>query len=206
MVDYSQYGQQQVLLDYWGDRKGYLVDVGACDGLYLSNSRALLEMGWEGMLVEPHPETFKKLVENSKGLSVTPVECACGDVSGRMTLNIAPITLAGLGEVSSLLPLGNLKDYFRSWSGYNDNWTEVVVPVKRVGELCPRKIDLLLVDAEGYDLHVLKGVDWAVNAPEMVVAEISVVDSKAMDEYMQTVGYKVFHTGNIDLFFVKKGG
>lgn len=62
MKDYSQYGEQKVILETLaalGIKKGHLVDLGAGDGVYLSNSRALLEMGWTGDLYDGDPKGAK---------------------------------------------------------------------------------------------------------------------------------------------------
>jgi hypothetical protein len=44
---------------------GTFVDIGANDGVTISNSHALEEsLGWQGVCVEPHPGAFAKLVKN----------------------------------------------------------------------------------------------------------------------------------------------
>ena len=39
----------------------YIVDIGAHDGIWLSNSHYFIQAGFSGLLIEPHPQTFKKL-------------------------------------------------------------------------------------------------------------------------------------------------
>jgi len=60
---YSQYGEDDVIMDYFGEHTGRLLDVGAADGKAFSNSRALLERGWTGVLVEADPNNLKQLRE-----------------------------------------------------------------------------------------------------------------------------------------------
>lgn len=60
--DYSQYGEAPIIaatLEAIGITKGHLVDVGAGDGYYLSNSRNLLENGWTGDLYDGDPKGAK---------------------------------------------------------------------------------------------------------------------------------------------------
>ena len=57
---YSQGGEQQVILEYFKDFKGNLLDIGANDGITFSNSRQLIINGWKGTLVEPS-KAFDKL-------------------------------------------------------------------------------------------------------------------------------------------------
>ncbi len=58
---YSQNNEEQIIIEYFKDFKGHLLDIGANDGLTLSNSRKLIELGWTGDLVEPSPNAFQKL-------------------------------------------------------------------------------------------------------------------------------------------------
>lgn len=41
-----------------------VVDIGAHDGIWQSNSHLFLQHGWRGLLVEPHPKTFQRLRRN----------------------------------------------------------------------------------------------------------------------------------------------
>lgn len=62
MKDYSQSGEQEHILhvfDVLGIKKGHLVDLGASDGVTMSNSRALLEKGWTGDLYDGDPKGAK---------------------------------------------------------------------------------------------------------------------------------------------------
>ena len=46
----------------------FVVDIGAFDGVIASNSHNLLQLGWSGLLVEPHPEHFQLAVNSKRGL------------------------------------------------------------------------------------------------------------------------------------------
>jgi len=66
MKDYSQYGEQPIIhatLEAIGITKGHLVDLGAGDGYYLSNSRGLLEKGWTGDLYDGDPKGAKDVTK-----------------------------------------------------------------------------------------------------------------------------------------------
>lgn len=45
---------------------GRYCDIGAYDGITFSNTRALSERGWSGVLIEPSPESFAGLMKNSE--------------------------------------------------------------------------------------------------------------------------------------------
>ena len=61
-MDYSQNGEGKIIANYFGERKGVLLDIGANDGSVLSNSRGLMLAGWRGYLVEPDRAAFRKLL------------------------------------------------------------------------------------------------------------------------------------------------
>lgn len=65
MKDYSQNGEGAIIAKYFGDFRGCVLDVGANDGILLSNSRALVELGWQAVLVEPAETAFQKLMANN---------------------------------------------------------------------------------------------------------------------------------------------
>eukprot|EP00971_Amphidinium_carterae_P161853 3208584-Amphidinium_carterae.1 len=49
----------------WENRRGVFVEVGAGDGLHLSNTLAFEErLGWRGILIEPVLHAFEALKEN----------------------------------------------------------------------------------------------------------------------------------------------
>jgi hypothetical protein len=46
-------------------RNGFFVELGACDGLYLSNSLYFeRSLGWKGILIEPNDNYFAQLQRN----------------------------------------------------------------------------------------------------------------------------------------------
>ena len=66
-MKYSQNNEEEVILNYFDGKIGTFLDVGANDGVTLSNTRALAERGWRGVLIEPSPKAFALLKENYKG-------------------------------------------------------------------------------------------------------------------------------------------
>jgi FkbM family methyltransferase len=74
---YSQNNEEQFILEHFKNYPvGRLLDIGAYDGKTFSNSLALLEKGWTGVLVEPSPSVFLKLLENTKHVKVDLVNSA----------------------------------------------------------------------------------------------------------------------------------
>lgn len=62
---YSQHDEQRYILEaVEGIDKGTLLDIGAWNAKTFSNSRALIEMGWKAVLVEPSPGPLNQLLKD----------------------------------------------------------------------------------------------------------------------------------------------
>lgn len=62
---YSQRNEEEILLQNL-PATGRLLDIGAFDGTTFSNSRALIERGWDGVMVEANPNSFIALARLHK--------------------------------------------------------------------------------------------------------------------------------------------
>ena len=65
--DYSQRGEQRIILDYFAGKTGTFLDVGAFDPFKFSNTRALYERGWSGVMIEPAKQNFEILKNEYEG-------------------------------------------------------------------------------------------------------------------------------------------
>jgi FkbM family methyltransferase len=66
---YSEYGQDLWLAEgvFRGKRDGVFVEMGALDGIFHSNTLHFeREMGWDGLLIEPHPLLWPRLVASER--------------------------------------------------------------------------------------------------------------------------------------------
>ena len=65
---FSQHGEDFLLHTMFSTTQaGFFVDVGAFDGIHLSNSFFFERRGWKGICVEPHPDYFPLLERNRPG-------------------------------------------------------------------------------------------------------------------------------------------
>ena len=61
----SQNGQDKYLFSLMRNKKGFFVELGACDGVLFSNSHYFeKELGWNGILIEPNPIYWEDLKKN----------------------------------------------------------------------------------------------------------------------------------------------
>src|SRR5688572_2542127 len=74
-MSYSQQDEERYILESVPER-GRFLDVGAFAATDLSNTRALFERGWSGVLVEPSPGPARCLIEAYAGSERVYVVCA----------------------------------------------------------------------------------------------------------------------------------
>jgi FkbM family methyltransferase len=153
---YSQNQEEKYILEYFGHFVGHLLDIGANDGKTYSNSRALMEKGWFGDLVEPSPKAFNKLSNLYK------------DNDRVMLWNAAITNEFGIADFYESGPLVSKydsalvssvdKDELKRWP--NVTFEKISVRTIRIKEIsnCPRW-DFISIDAEGFDLEILRQID-----------------------------------------------
>jgi len=150
MKSYSQNNEQEIILKYFGDFKGRFLDIGAYNGYDISNTRALLELGWEGTLVEPNPVNLVDLINNSKefGERAQIISAAVHPRVGmaRLFQDMRP----GRGWAASVV-LEKLDD------NYDVTGAALMVPCVQMSDLFPLgPFDFISIDAEYLDYQILQ--------------------------------------------------
>lgn len=132
-----------------------LLDVGANKGQFL---KRLLEKFPQARIhaFEPFPEAFSTLQLLVAAHPNVAAYClALGEVDENKTLH-----LNKADDTNSLLATGSAAAHYAP-PGRLQTVGEMVVPVRRLDSFCSEKsiafIDLLKVDAQGYDLRILQG-------------------------------------------------
>jgi FkbM family methyltransferase len=164
----GQHGEDRILALVFGAQpSGFLVDVGAADGFWNSNSIGLLKRpGWSAILIEPELEQFQILRRRYKERPRTVcTHCAIGKHEGVCTL------FAG-GQVSTF------KQEIKRSAEVNHNvrYTEQQVQVWTLTHLlneleCPQNIDFMSIDAEGMNYEVWQTLDTKAFSPRLVCIE-----------------------------------
>lgn len=165
----SQHGEATLVLNLLrDDDPGVVVDVGAHDGVSISNSFAfIVHHGWRGILIEPLPEAYAKLVGvHASRENVVCINAACGEQAGTAELYIGPDGREGQMSTLSTDPIfhGNP----RTETIHVDVFTLTDL-LDRYG--APADISLLSVDTEGTDYDVLCGLDFSRFRPRIVISE-----------------------------------
>ena len=74
---YSQFGENGIIdkiFDIIGTSNKWCLEVGAGDGIFCSNTRHLIEQGWQGVLVEQDASQHSRLCDNTDGMNVSRLQ------------------------------------------------------------------------------------------------------------------------------------
>jgi FkbM family methyltransferase len=171
--------EQAILADYL-PAKGFFVEVGAFDPVVFSQTWALEQRGWDGLLVEPVPAQAQALRERRRA---RVIEAACGPPELHGTT--AAMTLAGgrshLGEGGAEGPT-------------------IQVPVRTLDSMLVAAgvtaIDFLSIDVEGLEVDVLRGLSLDRFRPKLILLE-DFAEDQTKHAFLRARGYKrVRRTGN----------
>ncbi len=159
---YTQNKEEEFILNYFGDFKGTLLDIGANDGKTFSNSLALIEKGWKAILIEPSTIAHDKCKAlHGRNENVLLFKVAISDKNAKGNLNVSGHHLPDQSDVALLSSLDN--EEIKKWQGAGvkfENEEVNLVDFKTFNErLDNTSYDFITIDAEGFDIIILKQID-----------------------------------------------
>lgn len=191
MVSGSQYGEDIVIKKFFNSKRdGYVVEVGAADGIENSHTHFLcFQYNWSGILIEPHPQYFYNL-EEAYGYNENLVLINKGILnkfgSYKFYLN---------GQISRFLTDPEVIKKFNH-HGVKDIECVTLESIFEDYNV-PIGFDFLTVDAEGSDMDVLESANLLKWKPKLVCVEHS-MPIDILNEFMKQRNYKHYKktTGN----------
>lgn len=205
-MSYSQNNEEQFILDYFQGFKGTLLDIGANDGRILSNSIALIERGWSGLLVEASPRAFERLQkEHPNGdKEIQLLNVAVGSYDGDIQFNESGMLL-GKGDVA--LVSSTRDDEIQRWTSLNMPFEKMTVPVVTFATLLQRSVhkwfDFLTIDIEGMEPEVVPQIDFTVLRIRMAIIEWNGKNADLYDGLLFSHGLKLIHINAENRIYVK---
>ena len=201
--NYSQLNQDvEIALLYGRKRGGYFVEVGAHNGIHLSNTKMLEEsFGWNGVCAEPNPNLFKELVKNRTAYcSQKAVYSTSGEtLEFLMGTDDANHTDLLSGITKTLMEGGNLECLKKENVGTIK--VETITLTKLLDEAkMPRFIEYLSIDVEGAEMEVLNGIDFFKYAFGRIDVEHNYQEPHRtnMRTFLEGKGYSFFHENQWD--------
>ncbi len=153
MQSYAENGQDVHLLTkvYPSSRRGYFVDVGAYDGVEMSNTLLLEQNGWKGLCIEPHPRAFDKLIRSRR--------CVCSPFAA-FNVDDSEISL-------SADPVGDQSTIVINETTGTGSFPIIKIPTKKLSTLlrengAPAYIEYLSIDTEGSEYDILSAHDFTL--------------------------------------------
>ncbi len=171
---FSQFGEDMLLAAFYEEKKrhkGFYVDIGAHHPLRFSNTAYFYKIGWKGINIEPTPNlmpAFNRYRQRDTNLNVGIAdeakemifykfnEPAVNTFSKKQYLKFIE------NKNYKLIEKQNITTY--KLSDILDNYLQA-----------DQKIDLINIDAEGFDLNVLKSNNWDKYRADYVFTESSVI-------------------------------
>jgi FkbM family methyltransferase len=211
MKDYSQHGEQPIILSYFksiGLEKGNVLSIGENDGETLSNVRALLLAGWGGYLFEPSNNAhykLDKLYRNADDIYCEKFAISTKD--GRQVFHESGPHITD--QDSSLISTLKQSELGR-WKGTKyDNFTQTEVETITYKTFMSwakiKTFDFINIDAEGMDLEILRQIDLNEVECKLICVEYNGnhIERHAMTEYVKKFGFVLHWSNQINLIFRK---
>lgn len=197
----------------------YVIQIGANDGITHDPIHKFIKRDrWKGVLLEPQPDVFKnelsKIYQHNKGLY--PICAAIGKKDGLQKLYKIGFSQMRWATGLASFSLEQIEDHFNNGivqmncAKYGLEIpkepekqiqavdVEVISPQTLIEKYNISKIDLLQIDAEGYDLEVIKIFDIAKTQPVAIIFEnenLNPNDLKSCYNMLRENGYKLAKFG-----------
>jgi FkbM family methyltransferase len=155
-MSHSQLGQElEVLKVFKNKTDGFFIEIGASDGINLSNTYLLeTQYNWKGICVEPIPDKFELLCKNRPNSS-------CSDKAVYNESN-KPI-IFDIANNDTLF--SGISKHIDHVAMVNSNKTQIIVHTISLNDLleqfnAPSFIEYLSLDTEGSELEILKSFNF----------------------------------------------
>ena len=164
---FSQGGEEKIILGATEmlDGPRCVLDIGAYDGLTYSNSAALINKGWNAVLIEPCPFAFAKLmVRYADNPRVKLINAAMG-MENRLVA-----FWDFQDDLCSTTIEGNADLWAKTGRKCKKYWVAQMTPAMLVNEVAGG-YDVISIDAEGVSVEILKSLPIGAWIPKVICVE-----------------------------------
>jgi FkbM family methyltransferase len=208
---YSQKNEDSYIVDYFEkvygkEYKGTLLDIGANDGITISNSRALIEKGWVGDLVEPAAIPLRKLKELYAANNDVMIHGIALSDKVEMTTfyeSSSHFSPKDSGLLSTIVP-----EEKKRWWLSRTRFTEYPIGTLTFkhfkNEALYKTWDFISIDAEGKDWDILQQIDLTEVGCKCLCVEHNGIETQKYIDYAKSHGMSVLLINNINVVLVRR--
>lgn len=199
---YSQNDEEEFILNFFGQHIGRFLDIGAFNGIDMSNTRRLLERGWNGVLVEPMWTSFDLLCKNcDRFKDKVKLVCAAASYQRRLAklwVDTSPGRTWSTTVNNDLLKLGSV---------ISPSSLETFVACITMDDLWPfGPFDFISMDSEWEDFQILKSQPaeaWR-SAGLICIEKRGPEEGAKMKEHFAQIGFYVGYETKENLLVHRK--
>jgi FkbM family methyltransferase len=206
---HSQHGEDYLLFTLFRRHaEGFYVDIGAFDGVHISNTYVFERLGWRGICVEAHPGYFSLLERNRPGATCVQAACVGAGCPSKVRFQAEQLGLLS-GLHADQTP--NMERRYAARGLTFHGFDTIDVPALTLNQVLHRYagerriIEIVSLDTEGNELDILRGFDfsaWTVTA--FVVEANSDEARRELTSFMRSRGYKLARRLGCNLIFVRR--
>jgi FkbM family methyltransferase len=203
-VSFSQTGEDLILrfiLETYKIKNGFFVDVGCNGPIRYSNTYSLYANGWQGVNIDMDKDMLSAYSIERKH-----------DIIYHAAVSDKEESLDACFYQSS---------FVNSLDEKHNNYWGKVEPIKRIETIKTQtltsilnnlnlgdiNIDILLVDCEGYDIHVIKSLDFNKYRPKIIIVEMhgfninNPIENEVYN-YLKNENYKLQYYATVNGYFI----
>jgi FkbM family methyltransferase len=218
------------LSQYSASKKGdfTVVQIGANDGITNDPIHKFIKRDrWKGVLLEPQPDVYREFLSKiyQKNPEIHPICAAIGTEDGSQKLYkigfssmrwATGLASFSLEKIHSLFHDGIVEKNCKRFGIEIPKDPEKQISSEIVDVISPKTlfekyqishVDLLQIDAEGYDLEVINMFDIATTKPDAIIFENENLDSNALEScynFLRNEGYQLRKFGRDTLALTSK--
>jgi FkbM family methyltransferase len=203
---YGQLGDDCLLWQFFQFKPtGYFVDVGAFDGIHLSNSYSFEQQNWRGICIEPHPDYYPLCAAARPGSICLEVACVGDDSQQQVSFQTESAGLFSGISVDEKRIMDAYKWRRVAYTGIKTVTVKARTLASVLDEYLPPDtlIDFISIDVEGTEPEVLRGLDLKRYRPRVLVVESNTAEmSDVIQAILHQAGYHHARILGVNHFYV----
>jgi FkbM family methyltransferase len=198
MYSRSQFGQDQQVLNVFKKLNGFFVEVGAYDGVNMSNTYLLEQQyNWKGICIEPNPRYFQQLMQNRP--NCINLSCAAYNENDKQIEFIDHLN----GGCSAILET-NCNTHMLQYPLISVKTKKLTTILEECN--APNFIEFLSIDTEGSEFEILNAHNFDKYLFGYICVEHNFIASnrEKIRSLLESKGYIYVRENNVDDDYIHK--